>query len=175
MDENFNNNFDNNENPNQQPNYTQQNNYSNNLQPDYTQQNDYSNNQQYNQQYGQYNQQYGQQYNQQYAQYGQQGYSQQYPAYVESQDDSNGMGVASLVMGIISLVCCSSFIFSVLGIVFGIISLSRKKTNNGIAVAGVVLSAVSIIIGIVIICVLFATGAYADLINDIYNDPYFYY
>lgn len=167
MDENFNNNFDNNENPNQQPNYTQQNNYSNNLQPDYTQQNDYSNNQQYNQQYGQYNQQ--------YAQYGKQGYSQQYPAYVESQDDSNGMGVASLVMGIISLVCCSSFIFSVLGIVFGIISLSRKKTNNGIAVAGVVLSAVSIIIGIVIICVLFATGAYADLINDIYNDPYFYY
>lgn len=167
MDENFNNNFDNNENPNQQPNYTQQNNYSNNLQPDYTQQNDYSNNQQYNQQYGQYNQQ--------YAQYGQQGYSQQYPAYVESQDDSNGMGVASLVMGIISLVCCSSFIFSVLGIVFGIISLSRKKTNNGIAVAGVVLSAISIIIGIVVICAFVATGAYAELLNDIYNDPYFYY
>lgn len=170
MDENFNNNFENNENPNPQPDYTQQNNYANNQQ--YNQQ--YG--QQYNQSYGQDNQQYyGQQYNQQYAQYGQQGYSQQYPAYVESQDDSNGMGVASLVMGIISLVCCSSFIFSVLGIVFGVISLSRKKTNNGIAIAGVILSAVSIIIGIVIICVFVATGAYADLLNDIYSDTYFYY
>lgn len=161
MDENFNNNFENNENLNPQPDYTQQNNY--------------SNNQQYNQQYGQYNQQYGQQYNQPYAQYGQQGYSQQYPTYVETQDDSNGMGVASLVMGIISLVCCGSFIFSILGIVFGIVSLSRKKTNNGMAIAGIIMSAISIVIGIIIICVLFATGAYVDFLNEIYSDSYFYY
>lgn len=170
MDENFNNNFENNENPNPQPDYTQQNNYVNNQQ--YNQQ--YG--QQYNQSYGQDNQQYyGQQYNQQYAQYGQQGYSQQYPAYVESQDDSNGMGVASLVMGIISLVCCGSFIFSILGIVFGIISYSRKKTDNGIAIAGIIMSAVSIIIGIVVICVFFATGAYVDFLNELYSDTYFYY
>lgn len=109
------------------------------------QQNNQQNNQ-YNQQNDQYNQQYNQpQYNQQQynqPQYNQQQYNQQQynqpnnynnynnyapNQYQQPQDNSRGLAIASLVLGIVSFFCCGS-VCSIVGIVLGV--LSRKKSQQ---------------------------------------------
>ncbi len=178
MDENFNQ-----YNNNQQTDYSNQ--YAqNNQQPDYT--NQYA---QYNQQQGytqynapqnNYNEQYNQQYNQQYGQQPQNGYvqpeqynapyyNQQYPQYVEKNEDGKGMSIASLVLGILSVsCCCGSWIIAILGLVFGIISKKKQPDNNGMAVAGIVLSAIGIALSI------FTIIAYAVGLLDVYFYNYMY-
>lgn len=90
------------------------------------------------------------------------------------------MGIASLVLGIVSLVCCCfGSITSILGIIFGAVSLYRKKQNNGIAIAGLIISCVALVIWIISLIYSVSAGAYADdmyssLYNELYND-YFYY
>ncbi len=154
MDENFNN---------------QQNNQQNNQ---YNQQND-----QYNQQYNQ--QQYNQpQYNQQ--QYNQQQYNQQQynqpnnynnynnyapNQYQQPQDNSRGLAIASLVLGIVSFFCCGS-VCSIVGIVLGVLSRKKKPTDNGMATAGIVLSIVALAIwAIYFIYVLVVYGSFSAVYN----------
>lgn len=65
----------------------------------------------------------------------------------------NGMGIASLVLGIVGLLGCCTLVPSILALVFGIIG--RKKvaqgvaTNGGMATAGMILGIVGIVAGIV--------------------------
>ena len=69
---------------------------------------------------------------------------------------SNGFGIASLICGIISLVCsCGlglSIILSILAIVFGAIQLKNDK--NGMAIGGIVTGAIGIVLSIIIIAAL---------------------
>ncbi|HBM98322.1 MAG TPA: hypothetical protein DD413_02740 [Ruminococcus sp.] len=65
--------------------------------------------------------------------------------------------MASLVLGIASFFCCGT-ICSILGIIFGIMSKSRQKENNGMATAGIVLSVVALVLGIIGVIVAVATG-----------------
>ena len=64
----------------------------------------------------------------------------------------NGMGTWSLILGILGLLGCCSFIFSILAIVFGV--QGRKKasqglaTNGGMATAGMVLGIIGVVIGV---------------------------
>ncbi len=78
------------------------------------------------------------------------------PQYVQPEDDStpgNGMSVASLVLGIIALVFCWVPVFDLflcipslaLGIV-GKIKSSKANTSNGKAIAGIVLSAIALVV-----------------------------
>lgn len=165
MDQNFNNNGFN----NQTPNTNGWNNQP--VQQDYTQQYNQAPQQNYAQQYNQAPQQdYAQQYNNQ-ASYGQQSdqlfdqvyQSPQYNApYVQSESKGNGMGIASLVLGIISLVtfclCCISLPLSITGLVLGIVSKVKKKENNAIAIVGIILCAVAIVAVLGVWIFAFATG-----------------
>lgn len=67
--------------------------------------------------------------------------------YVTSESEkSNGMAIASLVLGICSLACCCVGIpFSVVGLVFGIIARKNDSSNN-MALVGIILSVVGIIV-----------------------------
>ncbi len=147
----------NNQQPYNQPDYTQQNNYQQPYnQPDYTQQNNYQ------QPYSQPD--YTQQNNYQQP-YGQPDYTQQYgnmqsPQYYPQPDNSRGMAIASLVMGIISFFCCGS-ILSILGIIFGAVSLSRKKQQNGMAVAGLIISCIAFVLWLVAIIFLASDGYFS--------------
>lgn len=79
-----------------------------------------------------------------------------YNGYYEP-DNSGGFGIASMVLGIISLLCFCSFLNilpAVLAIVFGCISLSRRKSNP-FAVAGIICAAVSLAL-LIITVVLFS-------------------
>jgi Domain of unknown function (DUF4190)/GYF domain 2 len=66
---------------------------------------------------------------------------------------TNGFATAGLVCGILSLMCCCGFPFNLFGIVFSLVGLSQinadpqRQEGRGIAIAGLILSAVSFILG----------------------------
>lgn len=63
------------------------------------------------------------------------------------------MGIAALVLGIIGVLGCCTFIFSVLAIVFGYLGIKRANdglaTNKGMATAGLALGVVGVLIAVV--------------------------
>ena len=67
----------------------------------------------------------------------------------------NGMGVASLILGILGLVGCLglTFILPLLALIFGI--LGRKKAdagladNKGMATAGMIMGIIGLVIGLI--------------------------
>ena len=65
----------------------------------------------------------------------------------------SGFAIASLVLGILSLVCCCfwyvSGIFAVLGLAFSIIVLVKHKPGRGMAIAGLICSAIGLIIAVI--------------------------
>jgi len=78
-------------------------------------------------------------------------------------DDSNGFAVASMVLGIVSLVCAMScccmgliccffmVLSAVVGLVLGIISLLQHKDGFNMAVAGVIMCSISIVLAIMLV------------------------
>ncbi|MEU8398741.1 DUF4190 domain-containing protein [Nonomuraea sp. NPDC048892] len=86
-----------------------------------------------------------------YGGYGQQGYGQQgygQPGYYAPPRSTNGMAVASLVLGIIGLIFCG--LTSIPGVILGHIALNRiKRTGeegSGMAVGGLVTSYITVVI-----------------------------
>lgn len=77
-----------------------------------------------------------------------------YPAAAGAMPTSpqNGMGIASLVLGILGLVCCGSLLMSVAALILGV--MGRKKaqqglaTNGGMATAGMILGIVGVALSI---------------------------
>ncbi|MBO7253820.1 MAG: hypothetical protein J6V36_00790 [Clostridia bacterium] len=88
----------------------------------------------------------------------------------------SGMSIAGFVMSLVSLLCCClgpyiSAALAVLGLVFSIIGIvSSKKTGkaNGLAIAGVVISVVSIIFWGTMIAIVLYLGE--EGINEILKD-----
>lgn len=142
-----------------------------NQQPDpYNQQpNQYSQQQNpYSQQPNQYNQQqnpYSQPYQQNIPQQGYaqpRGYGMPYQPYA-SRQQSTGMAVASLVLGIISIVCAFFSLFIVpliiplIGLILGIVYKTKHYTvGRGISTAGIITSAIGLVLPFVLLVVLVA-------------------
>ena len=61
------------------------------------------------------------------------------------------MNIASFVLGLISLIGGGFVILPILGIIFGIVGLSKKAKNSGLGIAGIILSALGLIEFIIII------------------------
>lgn len=85
------------------------------------------------------------------------------PAPPSSAQPQNGMGVAALVFGLLSVLCVLPGIGGVLGIVFGVIGRKKAKqglaTNGGMATAGLILG----IVGLVAVTILVAVMAIAGI------------
>jgi hypothetical protein len=81
------------------------------------------------------------------------------------------MAMASLILGCVSLVCCTfAPILSVVGLILGIIALQQakkdpRKGGRGLAIAGVAVSAA----GIVLFGVLGLLGAFQELIRRLFK------
>lgn len=98
------------------------------------------------------------------------------------------MGVASLVLGIISLIIgfipfCGmiAFIPAIIGLILGIVEIvkkSKEKASKGMGIAGTILSAISIVVMIFwffVVGIAFSTVDYTDiedLQNQIENNYY---
>ncbi|MGC5038020.1 DUF4190 domain-containing protein [Streptomyces sp. DT190] len=94
----------------------------------------------------------------------------------------NGMGIAAMVLGIVSctLFCLYgvvSLVTGILAVVFGIKGRKRAEagvaTNHGQAQAGLIMGIIGIILGITVI-VLIAVGITAAINSDEYDDDPYY-
>jgi hypothetical protein len=69
---------------------------------------------------------------------------------------TNGMSIASMVLGIVSNLCCWAFFLpAVLALIFGFVSINQIKRNpaqkgRGMAIAGIALGGVSILLGVIV-------------------------
>lgn len=102
---------------------------------------------------------------------------QQYQTPVQPQ--SNGMAVGALICGIIGFIlsCCLWYIaipLSIAGLVLGILVLKNKKGGKTLAIIGIILCAITIIIGIFAAIMVIAVASnpefsnlYQDMLNEI--------
>lgn len=145
-------------------------------------------------QYGQNDQNYGQsdgQYGQGYGQYGQgygqpgDPYGQNYanqdmnmgggPAYPQNNmqpQESKGVSIASMVLGIFSLTfgCCITYVgiaTAIAGLITGIISLKDKKPGKGMAIAGIIMSAIALVFLVFCIILVLTSDTYQDMVDEI--------
>ena len=70
-------------------------------------------------------------------------------------EGSEGFSIASMVLGIVSLVlCCSvyiSLICAVIGLILGIVAIHNNNPGRGMAIAGVVCSSIALVLLIIIV------------------------
>lgn len=72
---------------------------------------------------------------------------------------STGFGIASLVLGIVSIVLCCTcieFITGPLAIIFGIVHLAGNKPQKGLGIAGIICGAAGLLLGIMLVGVGFS-------------------
>ena len=141
--------------------------------------------QNYGQPNGQYDQNYGQ-YGQPNGQYGQPGdpYGQNYanqnlnmgggPAYPQNNmpQESKGISIASMVLGIFSLTfgCCITYVgiaTAIAGLITGIISLKDKKPGKGMAIAGIIMSAIALVFLVFCIILVLTSDTYQDMVDEV--------
>ena len=88
--------------------------------------------------------------------------------------EKKGMAVASLVLGILGVLCCCvpalGPVLSIIGLVLGIISV-RKMTSKGLAIAGLVVSAIGVLMGLYMTVCLLLTLPVIDWSRVDFNDP----
>ena len=129
-------------------------------------------NQQYgNPNYGNANQQYGNpNYGNAGEQYGNPNYGQ-----ASQKGQGIGLGIASLVLGILSILLfltCLNFILGLVAIVLGIIQIVKNQ-KKGMAITGIVTAAVSFVLTILVYIGVFAyigTDDFQDLYNQYYEE-----
>lgn len=100
---------------------------------------------------------------------------------------ANGMQIASLVLGILGIpgCCCYGIVGLLCGIIGLILALVGNKQNrgSGVGVGGLVCSIIAVIFGalgtiyyaLIIQALYFGTGPFADMVDDLLRNGYFYY
>ena len=116
-------------------------------------------------------------------------YQQPYPQYQQPvkppKGDGIGFGMASLVLGAVSILmfgCCVNYILAIIAIALGIVQLVKNK-QKGLAIGGIVTACVSILLGTLLWIGVFANAGewntdnlYKDFYEDFYEeyeDEYF--
>ena len=92
-------------------------------------------------------------------------YDQTKVIYVKAEEKKgNGLGVTSMVLGILALVfmCCSccNLLFIIPSVICGIVALCKKEPKKGFAISGIVLSVVAFL-AMIIFSVVFGSFNYS--------------
>jgi hypothetical protein len=74
--------------------------------------------------------------------------------YVPVYPEPKGKSVASLVIGIVSLVFGFTFILPIIGVILGALGISREPAGRGMAIAGLVLNLISLA-GWIVLAIIF--------------------
>lgn len=98
----------------------------------------------------------------------------QYYAAPKKEGNGNiGFSIASMVCGILSLICCCfsffGLILSIAAIVLGIISLNGKYDGKGMAIAGLVTGGIGALIFVFTMIIGGVTGLFGDMIDEFVN------
>lgn len=92
--------------------------------------------------------------------------------------NSNAMGTASMILGIISVVglcMCLGPITGIIAIALGILQINKTPDNKGASIAGIVTGSIGILLSLIILCIfMFGVKISTDDINqfniqDFYN------
>jgi len=102
-------------------------------------------------------------YYQQPAAYQQPGYVQAYgvAVYPVAPPQPKGLSVASMVLGLVSLVAGFTFVVPLIGLILGILGVRREPAGRGMAIAGIIISALILLIWVVIIGLIVFAGIVA--------------
>ena len=79
-----------------------------------------------------------------------------------------GFGIASLVLGIVSLLCfctCINIVLAILAIIFGIIQIISYE-SKGMAIGGIVTATISIILFVTCYGLLFSNTTFMKMVED---------
>ena len=93
-------------------------------------------------------------------------YQQAYYGQTQAKGTGTGFGIASLVLGILSVftfACCINYILAVPAIIFGIVQMVKNE-KKGLAIGGIITAVISIVLGI-------AVSLYAVNIAEKMQDP----
>jgi uncharacterized protein DUF4190/uncharacterized protein DUF4339 len=77
---------------------------------------------------------------------------------------TNSYAMAGMIFGILAVLCCCKFLFGAFGIIFSLIGLAQINRQpefyegRGLAIAGLVLSILSLLFAMVLIVIAVATG-----------------
>ncbi|HTQ52050.1 MAG TPA: DUF4190 domain-containing protein [Candidatus Acidoferrales bacterium] len=77
---------------------------------------------------------------------------------------TNSWAMAGLIFGLLAFFCCCKFLFGLLGIIFSLVGLSQINRQpefyegRGLAIAGLVLSILSLLLAVLLVLVAMATG-----------------
>lgn len=85
---------------------------------------------------------------------------------------SSGLGVASLVCGIVSVVglCfCLGPVTGILAVIFGIIQIKRTPDNKAMSIAGIITGLIGILLALAIFAVITISISFSDSSVDIDN------
>ena len=91
-----------------------------------------------------------------------------YPSPIAPNQNGDGLAVASLVLGILSIVTCCAWILSIVcGIIGLILGIAAKvKGSSGMSVAGIVLNCCGIALGIFCIVGIISTGSFTEIYEE---------
>lgn len=110
-------------------------------------------------------------------QFSQDRYSGSYIMPEQPKKKKNGLGIAALILGIISLISCCCFwlsiILGVVSIILGIISLAQKEDTKGFAIAGIVLGAMGVVITVATVITssyMYKSGMIDQFKSNYYNE-----
>lgn len=85
-----------------------------------------------------------------------------------------GISIASLVCGILALLCCCatyfSIILSIAAIALGIIALVKKYDGMGMAIAGIVVGGIAIVFSILMVVLVASSSINSDIWEEFANE-----
>lgn len=85
-----------------------------------------------------------------------------YSEEVEEGGGNIGFAIASLVCGCLAILCCFggciSWIFSIVAIIMGVITISKKYDGRGFAIAGIITGSVGVVLSIIMVVVMVSEG-----------------
>lgn len=89
---------------------------------------------------------------------------------IQVQGGNVGLSVASMVCGILSILCCCftffGFVLAVAAIILGVICLKNHYEGKGMAIAGIICGGVSLFLLILIAIVGGATGVFTEALEE---------
>ena len=97
------------------------------------------------------------------------------PPVEEVQDDKKSFSIASLILGIVSLLpcCCVNFITAILAVIFGILGI--KSSNKTMSIVGIILAGVGFILYLVfLIFLIFVSETNSEDFSYFFDNNMYY-
>lgn len=90
------------------------------------------------------------------------------------QEKNSGIGIASLIIGIVSICCCCVWyigaMLGIVGLALGIVALKDNPKQKGIAIAGIVTSSVGLFLTIIFVITMIVLSLVGDGASGSSND-----